>query len=240
MAPPTVIAVGSVHLPCWCLKHRGIQEWLGKGDQQNRPFHNMWPDLGSFFVRPSPTERQLDGWRMPPTTSAQLTPLHPHDPRLSFPTKRDQWLGLGSPLALRSEARKSALSTVIHPSTGGAGGGLVAKSCLTPLTPGTILHQAPLSMGFSRQDYCSELPFPPPGDLPSWEIKAESRALTGRFFALLSHWGSRNDCDHSIKKWGESPQRSQEATSDAGGYYGSTGHCRTAFINSCRRCEPPL
>ena len=63
---------------------------------------------------------------------------------------------------MRSEARKSALTTVIHPSTGGAGGGLVAKSCLTPLTPGTILHQAPLSMGFSRQDYCSELPYPSP------------------------------------------------------------------------------
>ena len=30
----------------------------------------------------------------------------------------------------------------------------------------TIVRQAPLSMGFSRQEYWSELPFPPPGDLP--------------------------------------------------------------------------
>ena len=32
-------------------------------------------------------------------------------------------------------------------------------------------HQAPLSMGFSRQDYWSGLPFPPPGDLPHRGIK---------------------------------------------------------------------
>ena len=34
------------------------------------------------------------------------------------------------------------------------------------VTPWTIVHQAPLSMGFSRQEYWSGLPFPP-GDLPS-------------------------------------------------------------------------
>ena len=30
-------------------------------------------------------------------------------------------------------------------------------------TPWTVAHQAPLSMGFSRQEYWSGLPFPPPG-----------------------------------------------------------------------------
>ena len=34
-------------------------------------------------------------------------------------------------------------------------------------TPWTVSHQAPLSMGFSRQEYWSGLPFPPPGDLPN-------------------------------------------------------------------------
>ena len=48
----------------------------------------------------------------------------------------------------------------------GGGGGLVAKSCLTLATPWTVAHQAPLSMGFSRQEYWSGLPFPSPGDLP--------------------------------------------------------------------------
>ena len=32
-------------------------------------------------------------------------------------------------------------------------------------TPWTVAHQAPLSVGFSRQEYWSGLPFPPPGDL---------------------------------------------------------------------------
>ena len=45
-------------------------------------------------------------------------------------------------------------------------GGLVAKSCLTFVTPWTVACQAPLSMGFSTQEYWSELPFPSPRDLP--------------------------------------------------------------------------
>ena len=35
------------------------------------------------------------------------------------------------------------------------------------MTPRTVAHQAPLSMGFSRQEYWNGLPCPPPGDLPS-------------------------------------------------------------------------
>ena len=49
-----------------------------------------------------------------------------------------------------------------------------------------MAHQAPLSMGLSRQEYCSGLPFPPPGDLsdPRTEPEASaSPALAGRFFA---------------------------------------------------------
>ena len=41
----------------------------------------------------------------------------------------------------------------------------MAKSCLTLTTPWTVACQAPLSMGFSRQEYWSGLPFPHPGDL---------------------------------------------------------------------------
>ena len=36
----------------------------------------------------------------------------------------------------------------------------------------TGAHQAPLSMGFSRQEYCSGLPCPPPGDLPDPGIES--------------------------------------------------------------------
>ena len=40
---------------------------------------------------------------------------------------------------------------------------LVVQSCLTLGAPWTVAHQAPLSMGFSRQEYWSELPVPSPG-----------------------------------------------------------------------------
>ena len=57
------------------------------------------------------------------------------------------------------------------------GGGLAAKSCLTLATPWTIAHQAPLSMGFPRQEYWSRLPFPSPGELPDPGIEPKSPAL---------------------------------------------------------------
>ena len=56
-------------------------------------------------------------------------------------------------------------------------GGLVAKLCLTLATPWTVACQVPLSMGFSRQEYWSGLPFISPGDLPNPEIELGSPAL---------------------------------------------------------------
>ena len=44
-------------------------------------------------------------------------------------------------------------------------------------TPWTVAYQAPLSMGFSRQEYWSGLPFPSPGDLPNPGIEPGSPAL---------------------------------------------------------------
>ena len=48
-------------------------------------------------------------------------------------------------------------------------------------TPWSVPHQAPLSMGFSRQEYWSGLPFPSPGNLPDSGVKPESPALEGGF-----------------------------------------------------------
>ena len=45
------------------------------------------------------------------------------------------------------------------------------------VTPWIVAHQASLSMGFSRQEYWSGLPFPSPGDLPNPEVKPRSPAL---------------------------------------------------------------
>ena len=44
-------------------------------------------------------------------------------------------------------------------------------------TPWTVAYQAPRSMGFSRQEYWSGLPFPSPGDLPNPGIESRSPAL---------------------------------------------------------------
>ena len=55
----------------------------------------------------------------------------------------------------------------------------------------TVAHQAPLSMEFSRQEYWSGLPFPPPGDLPDQEIKPvslTSPALAEGFFTTSATW----------------------------------------------------
>ena len=54
------------------------------------------------------------------------------------------------------------------------------------VTPWTVAHQAPLSMGFSKKKYYSGLSCPPPGDLPDPGIKSESLtspASAGGFFS---------------------------------------------------------
>ena len=66
--------------------------------------------------------------------------------------------------------------------------GTCMRACSVPsvvsdsATPWTAVHQAALSMGFSRQEYRSELPCPPPGDLPHPGIEPSSPALVGGFF----------------------------------------------------------
>ena len=57
-------------------------------------------------------------------------------------------------------------------------------------TPWTVAHQAPLSMGFSRQEYWSGVPCPPLGDLPNPGIEPtslSSPALAGGFFTTKRH-----------------------------------------------------
>ena len=59
------------------------------------------------------------------------------------------------------------------------------------MTPWTVAHQAPLSMGLSRQEYWSGLSFPPPGGLPNPGIEPmslTSPALAGRFFTTSAAW----------------------------------------------------
>lgn len=53
----------------------------------------------------------------------------------------------------------------------------MATLCPTVVTPWIVAHQAPLSMGFSKQRYWSELTFPSPVDLPNPGIKPGSSTL---------------------------------------------------------------
>ena len=58
-------------------------------------------------------------------------------------------------------------------------------------TPWTVAHQAPLSMGFPRQEYWRGLPFPSPGGLPHPRIEPTppaSLALAGGFFTTSATW----------------------------------------------------
>ena len=71
---------------------------------------------------------------------------------------------------------------------------MYAKSfelCATLCDPMDCTRQAPLSMGFSRQEYQSGLPCPLPGDLPDPGIEPMSLmspALAGRFFTTSAPW----------------------------------------------------
>ena len=72
-------------------------------------------------------------------------------------------------------------------------------------TPGTVPHQAPLSMEFPRQEYWSGLLFPSPGDLPNPGIEPTSPALQvvsrRRILYQLSHLNNFNKPSGSRAEW---------------------------------------
>ena len=68
-------------------------------------------------------------------------------------------------------------------------------------TPWTVVCQAPLYMGFSRQEYWSVLPCHPPGDLSDPRIESVSLislALAGRCFTTSATWEAQ---DHNIQAY---------------------------------------
>ena len=63
----------------------------------------------------------------------------------------------------------------------------------------TIAHQAPLSMGFPRQEYWNVLPFPPLGDRPNAGIEPVGPACQAHYLPL-SHQGSPREILYNHKK----------------------------------------
>ena len=80
---------------------------------------------------------------------------------------------VGRALTVKVKVTQSCL-TLCNPMVNG---GLVAKSCLTLATPWTVACQAPLAIGFSRQEYCSGLSFPSPRYVPNIGIEPRFPAL---------------------------------------------------------------
>ena len=78
-------------------------------------------------------------------------------------------------------------------------------------TPGTVALQASLPTGFSRQEYCSGLPFPSPGDLPDPGIEPVS--LVVQVDSLpLSHLGSHKELKCTLKVFKYSCSQHNEYT----------------------------
>ena len=74
----------------------------------------------------------------------------------------------------------------------------VTKSCLTLVIPWTVARQAPLSMGFSKREYWSGLPFPSPGDLPNLGIEPGSPALQADTLPSEPP-GKPHICEHKLE-----------------------------------------
>ena len=89
------------------------------------------------------------------------------------------------------------------------------RLCLTA-TPRTVAHQAPLSMGFSRQEHWSRLPFPPTGDLPNPGMELTSLmspVLVGEFFTTSTTWGINKGRSFENEFWMDFPGGSEVKSS---------------------------
>ena len=97
-----------------------------------------------------------------------------------------------------------------------------------------IVHQAPQSMGFSRQEYWSRLPFPSPGDLPNSGIKPRSPAYAGRCFNLWATKGTNTIREVPTSRNNHLPKASLPTAITLGlwGWLSSK-----EFTCKCRRCR---
>ena len=132
-----------------------------------------------------------------PVTPAKVRPLRPQEDTGAFWVEEISNTVTVWPLTLGEDSKRN-ITTVscvkpwaIHDLQGRMYAECACRSSWAQLfaTPWTAAHQAPLSMAFSRQEYWSGLPCPPPGDLSNPEVKLTSSALQVGSLPL-SHEGS--------------------------------------------------
>ena len=120
------------------------------------------------------------------------------DPQTETSPAQSEGHPLQGPAAVPSHGLESCLSSVWWPCA------LLSRVQLFA-TPWTAARQAPLSVGFSRQEHCSGWPCPPPGDLPHPGIEPASLmspALTGGFFIMSTTFEAQAGCLYRFPKLG--------------------------------------
>ena len=97
------------------------------------------------------------------------------------------------------------------------------------MTPWTLASQAPLSMGFSRQEYWSGLPFPSPEDLPNSGIEPRSPALQVNFLPSKPPGSLKNGGHCQIKIWGNNRLISLDSAQFLSKLSWNSVHCQVLF-----------
>ena len=103
------------------------------------------------------------------------------------------------------------------------------------VTPQTVARQATLSMGFSREEYWSGLPFPSPGDLPDSGIEPTSfipPVLAGRFFTTSATWEAFQNKSQPVKF---PPMRDYIHSSESNTHSGTQNKTYSSKQPSCHR-----
>ena len=110
-----------------------------------------------------------------PSTQPSIKSIpHPHKQRCNKSTPSLDYVNFSLPTALLPDKTFSAYEQIWTSNS-------IKCYIMWLWAPWTVVCQAPLSMGFPRQEYWSGLPFPPPGDLPNPETELTPPALADRF-----------------------------------------------------------
>ena len=120
----------------------------------------------TFHIQGTASSGETPEWGKPQILCSEKRGEEPSKPSTNYRVSVLFWTGrpgIHSTLRItKLDFQQSVCSSLIH-----------VRLC----DPTDCSHQAPLSMGFSRQEYWSGLPCPPPGDLPNPGIEPRSPAL---------------------------------------------------------------